>query len=63
MVALNSLVDEFGDKFYQYRTLLLNTGGYSQRQPNGAMLGKIFTLLPAPITDDARTPKSVLSSG
>jgi hypothetical protein len=45
--ALQNLSTEFGPQhLLTTRILLIPAGGYSQRQPNGAALGKVFTLLP-----------------
>lgn len=45
-MALKHLFDEFGEKLYEKKVLLLHAGGLSQRQPNGSVLGKIFQLVP-----------------
>uniref|UniRef100_A0A914XKL6 L-fucokinase domain-containing protein n=1 Tax=Plectus sambesii TaxID=2011161 RepID=A0A914XKL6_9BILA len=47
LVALDALRTEMGEEsLCEMRILLLNAGGYCQRQPNASALGKIFSVLP-----------------
>lgn len=46
MYVIQELHKTYGDKLWDFRILLLNAGGQSQRLPSASVLGKIFTALP-----------------
>ena len=46
MFVIHELHKTYGVKLWDYRVLLLNAGGQSQRLPSASVLGKIFTALP-----------------
>ena len=46
MLAISKLTEMYGEKLKEWRILLLNAGGQSQRLPSASVLGKLFTPLP-----------------
>lgn len=46
MLVVSKLSELYGSKLDEYRVLLLNAGGQSQRLPSASVLGKLFTALP-----------------
>ena len=46
LVVLAYLENEYGDKLFDKKVLLIHAGGWSQRMPSASALGKIFSALP-----------------
>lgn len=59
MIALEALHEELGEELFNSRVLLIHAGGYSQRQPNASVMGKMFSLLPRETDIHSKHPYTI----